>query len=338
MIKIFISYATEDRTIAESLYGEMARTGVEVFQFGRSGTIGKPAWTEVLDWITESDFFIVLVSERACRSRPVREEIEQAHYSYVNQGKPRKLIPAIIEIGAKPPRLVERFNSVDLVSYEAGVVRLLDQLELKRQRAPAPRASPAMVSLPDLSRLLDEHKKAHPEPSKANVFSAHAEKIVSNYDVFKLSPIPGLDRAKHIDSLLVGLSGAGKPSKRPSMADDPVLTGDTMYGGERPLWKRLLEFDPSGLAEPLKPPTLKTEPFSLFIEWNGILGASAYLLEGSRTALFVSPEEVYRGPDKQYQLRPFDKFAGLSYFRVKALGGGLFPDSRWSNIVDRYKP
>ena len=138
-MRIFISYSTQDLPTAETVFGELVAAGAEAFQFGQSDIIGQPSWEQVLDWICESDVFIVLISASALKSKPVREEIGHAHHSYINSDKPDKIVSAIIESGVTPPRLIERFTRVDFVQYERGMARLMDQLG--RQRRPVAKVS-----------------------------------------------------------------------------------------------------------------------------------------------------------------------------------------------------
>ncbi|ODS31757.1 MAG: TIR domain protein [Candidatus Scalindua rubra] len=130
--KVFISYSTTDRSIAEALYKDLLDAGAEVFQFERSATPGTSAWDEVLGWIESSDVFIVLVSKSALKSRPVNAEVVHAHYQYLNSNQPFKLIPIVLEEEFRPHRVIRRFAQLPLDDYATGLQRLIAELGLER--------------------------------------------------------------------------------------------------------------------------------------------------------------------------------------------------------------
>lgn len=332
-MKVFISYSTEDRKAAEALFDDVAAAGATVFQFGRTDTIGKPSWDQVIEWINQSDVFIVLLSKHALVSRPVREEIEQAHYSYINRERPSKLIPAIIESGTKPPVLIERFTQVDLVRYERGLARLLTQLGLER-RATTPLLNlPKRGPLPDLSWVFQEYKEKNPAPTPANEWSKAAEKIVANYNVLKPDVLGEPERALHLDNILTRFAG-----KKPAKTTDSLARYDRIFLGlpsdektesASPLTPKISDFlltwEPTKPGLPLSAPKLELATFIL--KWSAVLFAKEYLLEASASEDFASAKEVYRGAELQYT-----PLMG-NYYRVKALGKGRRADSPWSNVV-----
>ncbi|MGH9309295.1 MAG: toll/interleukin-1 receptor domain-containing protein [Vicinamibacterales bacterium] len=343
-MKIFISYSTHDLRTAESVYSDMVRAGAEAFQFRESAIIGKPSWEQVLDWISESETFIVLISKKALESKPVREEIGHAHHSYMNSPKPEKIVSAIIEKAARPPRLIERFTTVDFLDYEDGIGRLMKQLGLERTRTRA--KSPAMTtfSLPDLGPIFQDFKKKNPEPTPVEQFSKAAETILANYDALKPGQIKGPERAKHLDLILSGLPGAATSPKATRAAKDFALKDyNKWFLGYDPgdpkvatpaLAASLLNWTPLAKGEPLPAPRLKWSVTGL--TWNEILGATGYVLEASAAPGFTEPMEVYRGGETKYgrlSLNMLYSLQQLSHFRVKAIGGVFKPDSAWSNVV-----
>jgi hypothetical protein len=333
-LKVFISYSNHDRTLAERLWGEMHSAGAEVFQYSKSAKAGKSSWTQVLTWISDSDVFIVLLSQNALNSQPVAEEINHAHHSYINDGKPNLIIPAIIEKGAKPPILIARFARIDLMPYESGVQDLFGQLGLTSKAATSPSAKPA--PLPDVSALFLDYLKTHPEPSPVHRWSQDAAKIVANYNAVAPKEIGNDVRAEHIDAILAEYSG--KKAKPKSLLD--LYKYDSLFYGSEPpqkeiakpasgklpkLSQSLLSYDPASWYKPLKAPALSISLGG--IQWDAIADAAAYAVEESVTADFQNAKEVYRGPDIRYTtfLR--------AYYRVKAVGGVFRQDSDWSNAV-----
>lgn len=343
-MKIFISYSTHDLKTAESVYSDMVRAGAEAFQFRESAIIGKPSWEQVLDWISESETFIVLISKKALESKPVREEIGHAHHSYMNSPKPEKIVSAIIEKAVRPPRLIERFTTVDFFDYEDGIGRLMTQLGLERKRGRAKPLPSTTFLLPDLGPIFQDFKKKNPEPTPVEQFSKAAETILANYDALTPGQIKGPERAKHLDLILSGLPGATTSPKATSAAKDFALTDyNKWFLGYDPgdlklatpaLAASLLNWTPLAKGEPLPAPRLKWSVTEL--TWDEILGATGYVLEGSAALGFTDPVEVYRGGETKYGrllLNMQYRLKQLSHFRVKAIGGVFKPDSAWSNVV-----
>jgi hypothetical protein len=334
-VKIFISYSTDDLPLAERVFGEMVRAGATAFQYGRSETIGKPSWEQVLDWISESDVFIVLVSTSALASKPVRAEIEQAHYSYLNHDHPDKIVVAIVEKGVKPWREIERFARVDMLDYDTGMNRLMSQLGLARK----PRVAPAPLTLPDFGTLYQEFKRRHPAPTPAAKFAAQAEKIVANYDAVKPPEVKETQRARHLDSILAQLAGGPQPRKPPPSIEkiDSLFLGYDPGKGVSPpvpLAESLLHW--KGRKSALEAPLLAGSGFS--VTWSAVAGATGYVLEGSATKDFASSAELYRGAETKFAIPILQLRLDLptpEYFRVKAIGGVFMADSGWSNVVPR---
>jgi hypothetical protein len=330
-MKVFISYSSFDLTLAQTVYRDMVGGGALAFQFKESAIIGKPSWNQVLDWISESDTFIVLISAEALKSKPVKEEIEQAHYSYINNNKPEKIVSAIVERAVKPPRLIERFTTVDLLNYNAGMSLLMKQLGLERKRASV--AAP-VLPLPDLAPLFAEFKKQNPGPTPAEQFSKRADTILANYQAVKPKDVKAALEATHLDQILSELSGrpwriepstALKDYNKWFLGYDPGLAPRTAL-----LSDSLLHWKPSAKAKPLDAPKLETSPIGL--KWSAVPDATAYALEGSSTAAFLVPNELYRGTDTFY-MQWINVASPWKHFRVKAVGGVFKPDSAWSNVL-----
>ena len=208
-MKVFISYSTQDSKRAESLFEEVEGAGAEVFKWGRTEIIGKPTWPQILAWINQSDVFVVLISWSALASNPVQDEIDQAAYSYSNRRKPEKIVAAILEKGAEPPVIIERFARVDFTEFDSGLVRLMGQLGLKRRSGIGRLASSLapITPLPDPSELFRVFKASHPDPLPANLWSREAAKIVTNYNDLKPKEISETTRKGHLDKILADFSG-----------------------------------------------------------------------------------------------------------------------------------
>ena len=205
-MKIFISFATEDVDIAGSVFTELTGAGADVFQFGRTETIGRPSWEQVLQAINDSETFVVLISKSSIASTPVQAEIDQAHYSYINRQKPGRLVVGMIDKSIEPPITIERFARLDLSSVETGIQRLVDQLGLKR-RARVRRSAHKPVALPDAQALFAEFAEKNPAPPPEARWSREAGRILANYAIVAPRELDAAERAKHLDAILAAWSG-----------------------------------------------------------------------------------------------------------------------------------
>jgi hypothetical protein len=320
-VKVFVSFSSNDVRIAEHLYADLVSAGAEVYQYGKSERSGVSSWEQVLTWINDSDVFIVLLSQSSLKSQPVKDEIDQAAYARSNSDgkKPAQLVPAIIESGVKPPILIERFATLDLLVYQTGMARLLKQLGLKPGRA-----RPVTIpSLPDFSDLFFQYKTLSPAPRPATLWSQEAEQVLNKYKLVKPPDVSVETERKHIDALLAGKSSEydalflGFKPDPPDQKQAPIMP---------PLLRnKLLTFDWSGLAQPLTTPKLSSRPGHL--RWTRVAEATAYVLEESADDQFKAPKEVYRGPETEF--RPLA--LGFPSYRVKATGGVFRADGAWSN-------
>jgi TIR domain len=100
--KVFVSYATVDLQLAQLVKHELDEAGAEIWEFDASAVPGTDAWTSILETISKSDYFVVLLSSSAVASRAVQEEIRHAHYCCLNQSSPI-CIPVILELGVQVP-------------------------------------------------------------------------------------------------------------------------------------------------------------------------------------------------------------------------------------------
>jgi TIR domain-containing protein len=305
-MKIFISYSTKDRATAAALYRDLRKGGATAFQFEQSETAGTPAWNQIVDWIRECDVFVVLISASALKSTAVAEEIEIAHYCYINseRKKPAKIIPAFVEAKVEAPPIIQRMSSLDLMNYESGLPKLLGQLGLKAV-APAPKtAAPALPAI-DFDKLAREHFAANPPSAKQKQIRADVRDLVTNYDELKPAGLPKKAEEQHVDSLVAGLMG-----KSPDRFADPAQFGK--------------------LSLDLRAPKLRREGDTL--HWTAVLGAAEYVLE--RRDGELKAKEAYRGTNTSYKVPVGTGLFVASTFRVKATGGVFGGDSSWSNAVE----
>jgi hypothetical protein len=337
-VKVFISYATEDGSTAGSLDDDLHVAGAVTFLFGRSETSGETSWGEVLTWIEDCDVFVALISASALGSVPVQEEIEHAHYCYINskRSKPSRLVPAILEAGAEPPILIKRFTRLDLTDYRTGLARLLDDLQLEtsvvEDAAPPERreSSPAI----DFEELITRTDRPSLRPPWEQTWSDDVAKILSNYDKLKPADLTETEEVDHIDSLL------GKYSGKPIGAyGDPDLLkrADAEFLGMEPSEPPAAFPDLSeALLKPgeitrilLTAPTITaTGVQQNLLTWDEVPGAAGYVVERRSDPDSLLSTEVESDTASSHLTE------GPGYYRVKAKGSLLFEDSPWSNHVE----
>jgi len=347
-VKVFISYSTEDGSTAASLFDDLHAAGAETFRFGVSETVGTPSWGEILSWIGASDVFVVLVSWSALGSVAVLEEVEHAHYSYINSNRthPSKLVSALIQDGVSPPTVIARFSRIDLRDYGSGLGKLLDQLGLARSTVPpwALTETSSARSLIDFDEI--RSGTTSPVPEQERKWSSDTAKVLANYELFKPPDLPEEKEAEHVDGILADLSG-----KRVSaFADlDSLADLNRAFLRRKPAWQRfsllsgpesesdlpgfLLHFDPSSNLLQLPVPVLRATPGGL--RWTPVLGATGYVLEVGFPSI-DSWSEAYSGPETEYDEPAHALFRG--YYRVKATGGSFAADSPWSATVRTGNP
>lgn len=121
---VFISYASGEREMALRLRGDLEAAGADAWQFDQSAVPGTDAWDAILSRISESDYFVVLLSPQSVQSRAVREEIDHAHYSSLNSPERRPVaIPLILDDSVTvPPKLARSVRIVYRPTAHATVV------------------------------------------------------------------------------------------------------------------------------------------------------------------------------------------------------------------------
>ena len=121
---VFISYASSERELALRLCDDLKAIGADAWQFDQSAVPGTEAWDSILTCISQSDYFVVLLSSQAIQSRAVREEIDHAHYSSLNGPKRRPIaIPLILDDSVTvPPKLARAVRMAYRPSAHSTVV------------------------------------------------------------------------------------------------------------------------------------------------------------------------------------------------------------------------
>jgi hypothetical protein len=338
-MKVFISYASEDRSTAGLLDTDLHDAGATTFLYGRSETAGVDAWDEIWEWIEDSDAFVALISPNALGSTPVREEIKWAHYCHINSAgkKPAKLIPAIIEAGTEPPKRLRMFATLDLTEYRNGLTRLVGHLGLEQPAAPIARGRPA----PDFEALI-----ARPVVSPVteldfglNVMQLAAPTLTVQGGRLSWNPVFGaqeyvIERAADESFERPERVWSGKETSHfvmwsPMKHYRVKATGGLLLDSP---WSNSVDVTSPLLLFSLRAPALRASAnrTGVTLEWSPVENATGYVLARSVLISMTPFSVLYEGPDTRYTHRG----AGRGYaYRVKAKGSRLHGDSPWSKPV-----
>jgi hypothetical protein len=132
--RAFISFCSADRVLAQRLQKDVATAGCASWQFDISAVPGTDAWEVILERIEQSEFFLVLLSKAAARSRGVMEEISHAHYCSLNSpSRMPRIIPLLLHDGVTVPRKIVRLVRLPFRenAYDADFPLLLRSLGIE---------------------------------------------------------------------------------------------------------------------------------------------------------------------------------------------------------------
>jgi hypothetical protein len=169
--KTFISYCGEDKVLASRLYVDLTARGCDVWQYEASAVPGSDAWDAILERIKSSEFFVVLWSQAASRSKGVKGEIAFAYYRSLNYDTP-KVIPLIVDNAASLPDKLATVVPLPFsaLNYESHLEKLLPSLRLSN----SPFAdTPLLDASFESEREFDPQHEA--EVLAANLITKHPE-------------------------------------------------------------------------------------------------------------------------------------------------------------------
>jgi hypothetical protein len=107
MVRVFVSYALEDRDFAESLVEHLKTAGINVSDPLSQLAPGDNWPLEIGQALERSDAMVVLVSPASARSETVKRDIEYALSSKRFSGR---LIPVIVRPAPKAPWILNRLH------------------------------------------------------------------------------------------------------------------------------------------------------------------------------------------------------------------------------------
>jgi len=134
MVKLFLSYAREDRQIADQIYNELKNAGFSPFIDFRDIFPGEDWSDKIQSAIKGSDFFLAILSSRSVNKRGFLQKelhlgLDIMEYMLEND---IYLIPIRVEECAVPEKL-SKYQWVDLFSKD-GNSKLLDAIKVGAQR------------------------------------------------------------------------------------------------------------------------------------------------------------------------------------------------------------
>lgn len=110
MPKLFISHASEDRTLADQVRTALGHFDDRIFIAPDGVPPGAAGWRTILGAIADSDLFIFVATPAACASVAVRREIDEA----IRLGK--KIVP--LRWGIRHAELPESVRTIDCQSFD----------------------------------------------------------------------------------------------------------------------------------------------------------------------------------------------------------------------------
>ena len=108
-MKVFISHAQQDRTLADDLAARLSDAGYEVWRAEEQLLPGENWALKIGQALEESDAMVVLVSPESVRSQSVREEI---NYALGSPNYAGRVIPVLVRPTAEMPWVFRKLNVV----------------------------------------------------------------------------------------------------------------------------------------------------------------------------------------------------------------------------------
>jgi restriction endonuclease Mrr len=146
--RVFLSYAYDDRALAQSISDALARAGVRTTNQIRQVSSGEDLTARLRETIRASDVVVVLLSQAAAASPRVNTEIEFGLARDLDR-RGAELIPVLAAPTDLPPALRNR-AVVDLTEdFTAGVRQLVEQIQATSRAdfsAMSPRAFEDLVA------------------------------------------------------------------------------------------------------------------------------------------------------------------------------------------------
>lgn len=152
--RVFISYSHTDSKFVNELADKLQASGVDVWIDKWKIKVGDSITGKINEGIGESDFLLVVLSQRSVRSKWVQEEINAALIRNIEQDKRAFILPVLIEDCEMPTILQHRRYANFKDDPEKGLLELLDVIHPSERVSSSnistpPHSSPAIVDAPD---------------------------------------------------------------------------------------------------------------------------------------------------------------------------------------------
>lgn len=127
-MKVFISYAYEDRNYADLISNKLREAGHNVWYDAWTLNVGDNIVEKINDGLKDIDAFIVIISKHSLGSNWVSKEYSLIAFSEIHSKK-RRIIPILID-QSTIPQYLDNDGYIDLtVDRESGLMRLLKSLK-----------------------------------------------------------------------------------------------------------------------------------------------------------------------------------------------------------------
>lgn len=138
--RVFISYAKEDKSLAEKLYNDLRQAGVSPWLDSVDLAPGQPWEKAIRTAISDSSYFLALLSSRSVRKRGfVQREIRYA--LNIAEERPENeifIIPVRLDECEPSFEGLQRLHRADLFPfYESGLEQLLRTIKYVQEEKPA---------------------------------------------------------------------------------------------------------------------------------------------------------------------------------------------------------
>src|SRR5258708_3665179 len=110
-MNVFLSYANEDKDVAERLARDLRERGVDVWR-DKELEPGANWHKQLLAAISEAPLFVALVTNKLARSGYFSTELASA-MALAESSPDRKIVPVIVDKNADLPPFLDQFTAID---------------------------------------------------------------------------------------------------------------------------------------------------------------------------------------------------------------------------------
>lgn len=110
-MKVFLSYSSEDREIAQELASKLSKAGLDTWDPAEALFPGDNWALRIGEALEESDAMVVLISPTSVKSEHVQHEIQYALGAARYKGR---LIPVVVKPTKDMPWILKKFPTVQI--------------------------------------------------------------------------------------------------------------------------------------------------------------------------------------------------------------------------------